>query len=133
MYSGVRKSSFSSYENFTNPELKSINSPPFLHLEKQSTRMVRSIVASVQPNHHVIYIIARTVVPLVLHPPEYAITVFNGPSLRQLLHNRKRKTQCGLYYKQKYSNSCTRESEFAKYLNEVGEVLACEAAYPTVE
>jgi len=133
MYNGVRKITFSSYENFTNPELKSINSPPFLHLEKQSTCMVRSIVASVQPNHHVVYIIARTVVSLVLHPPEYAITVSNGPSLRQLLHNRKRKTKCGLYCKQKRSNSCTRESEIAEYLNKVGKVLACEAAYPTVE
>lgn len=64
MYKGVRKSTFSSYENFTNPELEYINSPPFLHLEKQSTRMVRSIVTSVQPNHHVVHIIARTVIPL---------------------------------------------------------------------
>jgi len=33
----------------------------------------------------------------------------------------------------KRSNWCTRKSEIAEYLNEVGEILACVAAYPTVE
>ena len=51
--------------------------PPLLHLEKQTASLVSTIMPSVQPYHHVVDIVASTVILLSLHPAEHLNALLN--------------------------------------------------------